>query len=88
MSKETVSDERFFFCVFFFFALSPSLLPFENTRRMVETNYTNVIKYMRRDFIFLTLELSLMHCMHTHTKWLAKNEKKDSRSCVRYVTFE
>lgn len=72
--RKLFQTRGFFVC--FFFALSPSLLPFENTRRMVETNYTNVIKYMRRDFIFLTLELSLVHCMHTHTKWMAKNEKK------------
>lgn len=52
-----------------------------------ETNYTNVIKYMRRDFNFFFLLVFILHaleeslCLHTQNGW---RERMNSRSCVRY----
>lgn len=86
--RKLFQTRGFFLCFFLLWALLCCLLRTLNTRRMVETNYTNVIKYMRRDFIFLTLELSLVHCMHTQNGWRRMKKRFEIMREIRYTRVE
>lgn len=91
MSKETVSDECFFFESFFFAHMCAGSSTREHDEW--ETNYTNVIKYMRRDFNFF-----FSSCFHSsctggepvlaHTKWLERENEFEIMREIRHAAAQ